>query len=798
MSRETRPIPGLFGGISQQIPAMRHPTQGEEQHNMLATVVDGLFLRPGTQATLFPMPNTGANEATVEGTNGNAFGHFFKTPDGALYVLALVNGNLMLYDAVSGDAQDVTFPDGRAYLNNAAPASGFSCLTLADYTFIVNNAVVPQTTTAVAPANPVNVAYVDVRTAVASKVYSISIGSTTATFTSSASPSQLEIAAGLRTALAAAFPSGYTFSVIGTTNVIKMVRTDGAPLTGVEAWDSWDTKTMLVVSDGAPTYADLPYRFEEGFTVTVNGTADSSDDPYYVRWDGSKWVETVKPGTRTTLDAATLPHQLVKTGATTWTFQRVANWGSRRVGDEETAPDPSFVGQPIRDVFFYRNRLGFLSGDSVALSRAGDYFEFYPRTATQVLDNDPIDLASPVGGVNYLSYATPFNQGLVVWSDASQQFSLVAGDILSPRNARLVPTTTFAMDPSVRPVALGNRAVFAEDVGVQTHLSAYRVAPDAATNFAVRLTEHVPRLLGQGQLTLAASTAAKYVAVLTPSDIRLFGYELDEAGEAYTQRCWSTHTLNAGGNSRGYTAKPVAAFWDASRLHLLLYRTSGLAEDPGGRYFVEVLDTSVGQTDGDLPYSLCLDRRLILAAPGSYDPVTDETAIQLPYTDQFLKAYECEPTRYPRPVPIRSRVTTGLVCTVRLPGDLTGSTVVFGVPYQGRYTFTEVLFRDSNGIPMQSARVRLIRYKVRLNKSANLEAVVVPRLRRGYVYPLGVGDLGDAEVPLGDPLLATEDGDVPVHADAAGTRVTLLCSGPLPCVVPYAEWVAEVTTNARR
>lgn len=795
MSLQSRPIPGLFGGISQQIPAMRHPTQCEAQHNMLATVVDGLYLRPGTQATPNPMPLTGANEASVAGSGGDAFAHFFEDPAGDLYVLVLVNGNLMLYDARTGLPETVSFPDGKSYLNAVEPTRGFACLTLADYTFVVNTFSEPAMDSgSTTPLNPTNVAYVDVRTAVASKTYSIQVNGVTGTFTSSSSPDQKAIAEGLRASLTTALGAGWTVTVIPTTNIVKIVKASGA-IGPVSAWDTWDTKTMTVVSDGVPTYADLPFRFETGFVVTVNGTADEASDPYYVLWDGTKWVETSKPGVATRLDASTMPHQLVRSGPG-WVFQRVPNWGERKVGDEDTAPVPSFVGTSIRDVFFYRNRLGFLAGDGIILSRAGEYFEFFAKTATQVLDNDAIDLASPVGGVNFTTWASPFNQGLVLWTDAAQQFSLVAGEIMSPKTARLVPTTTFTMDSRVRPAALGNRAVFAESAGTFTHLSAYRVAPDAATNYAVQVTEHVPRLVPAAPRQLVASTSAKMVAVLpreVGQPILTFRYELDEAGETYTQRCWATHTL------AGRAPLPIAGYWEENKLHLLVHRTDPLDEAPGGRFYVETLDVALDATDPGLDYALCLDRRFVSAPSGTYNASADTTTRTIPLHDSALQAWACSPGQHPVPVQVISVARSGLGGTVVLRGDQRTATLVMGCPYTGTYTFTEALLRDSNGIPMQNATIHLTAYLIRLDKSAGLLADVTPRLRRTFTYQLGVGSVTDAEdPPLGGFLRATEDARVPVRAKARDTKVTLRAPGPLRSVVPYAEWIGQVTMDSRR
>ena len=69
-------------------------------------------------------------------------------------------------------------------------------------------------------------------------------------------------------------------------------------------------------------------------------------------------------------------------------------WGERTVGDLVSAPDPSFIGNKINNVFFFRNRLGFLAGDNVILSRVSEFFNFFPETVISVLDSEPIDVAA--------------------------------------------------------------------------------------------------------------------------------------------------------------------------------------------------------------------------------------------------------------------------------------------------------------------------------------------------------------------------------------------------------------------
>ena len=129
------------------------------------------------------------------------------------------------------------------------------------------------------------------------------------------------------------------------------------------------------------------------------------------------WRETVKPALDDNFDTSTLPHLLIRTAdgnfrytpadGSTYTISGVTytvpKFNGRVAGDELSSPHPEFIGQKISDIFFFRNRLGFLSGDNVFMSRAGGFFDFHPETVTTVLDTDPIDVA-----VSHTKVATQF------------------------------------------------------------------------------------------------------------------------------------------------------------------------------------------------------------------------------------------------------------------------------------------------------------------------------------------------------------------------------------------------------
>ena len=75
---------------------------------------------------------------------------------------------------------------------------------------------------------------------------------------------------------------------------------------------------------------DLPRQSKHGFVVKVANSANDEDD-YYLKFfanngfDGEGvWEECVRPGDKTNFDASTMPLQLVRTNATTFTLSEVA------------------------------------------------------------------------------------------------------------------------------------------------------------------------------------------------------------------------------------------------------------------------------------------------------------------------------------------------------------------------------------------------------------------------------------------------------------------------------------------
>ncbi|KQW02214.1 hypothetical protein [Rhizobacter sp. Root1221] len=791
MSLLTRSFPGLFGGVSQQIPAMRHATQCAEQDNALATLVDGLYKRHGTRHE-FTLDST-HESMSVQGANGVGTVHTFKQA-GELYKLLLVNGDLMLYSMKTGASQMVEFPSGKSYLSVVDAERDFRCVSVADYTFVVNRRKEVSMLEATTSSNPTNVGYVYVKTSVPKHYFNVTVNMKSVSVYSGDSPTNAVIANALAAQINAADPT-FNAYVLANSNIVKVALPVGVPMQMVVS-DTWGNQCLSALHLGVDTFAQLPGHFESGYVISVNGTADSTEDSYYVRWDAqqARWIEAPKPGIRTTLDGGTMPHQLYPKGDGTWVFERRNDWGKRESGDESSNPDPSFVGTSINGTFFFRNRLGFLAGDSVILSRAGAYFNFFSTTATQVLDTDPIDLGSTSEEVESLEWAVAYNKTLLVWANGKRQFVLSAGDILSPSTAQLQPSTTFECDSTVRPLSLGNRVMFMARLGSNSQVNLYKVSEDTVTNTAEDLTEHCPKYVPASPRSVTASTTLKAAVVVpygTTQDLFIFQYATNDADQM-TQKAWCRVVFNDPGTSR-----ILSAHWESRKLYLMKHVVVTGDPMPGGRYVIETLDFEEQATDSQADFALRLDHRTL--APAEF--TGSATRLAVPYIAQGgLTVVKCvsgaEPVELTPTAYLIDSVNKRTLVDVQ--GNHQGATVYVGRKFNMRYTFTEVFMRDQQGVPVMHAAVKLARVMVRYVGTGWFNAKVTPALRQTYTYPFSGRTVGQPGQGASELALSSGDFSIPVQAKAAGTAVTIESDSWFPCKFPYAEWVGDVTMKASR
>ena len=162
MPRRTFRIPTLTGGVSQQPPATRLPTQCQESINAIASIAEGLKKRGPTEhlARLSAAP-----------TGSTIKHHTVDLSSTERYHVAIQDQFLRIWDIqdTADPSTDLTVLDNTglnadtsdfAYLSSSNPAEDLQLLTVSDYTLILNKSVTPALkATKVAKANPLAVVY---------------------------------------------------------------------------------------------------------------------------------------------------------------------------------------------------------------------------------------------------------------------------------------------------------------------------------------------------------------------------------------------------------------------------------------------------------------------------------------------------------------------------------------------------------------------------------------------------------------------------------------------------------------
>lgn len=740
----TQGIDSLINGVSQQPANMRLPSQCEVQTNCHTTIAAGLEKRP---------PSNHLAEI-ISGTLGTAFLGTINRDVDDRYDVVITNGGLQVFDAETGEEQTVSAPQGMSYLDTLHADTNIAMVTVADWTFIVNKGK-KVTRTAMSAGDGIG----------------------------GGGPLNIDAANYVvmnpNDTIADDLPYPYTFltTTIGVVQAFENLPGGASP-----------------AIPGLPSVGDLWH---------IAGNESNSFSGYWVVRAGAYWEETCSPVTGMyALNALTMPHALVHNSDGTFTFAPIW-WKPSKIGDFSSQPPPSFVNKEIADIFFIRNRLGFLSGENVILSCAGDFNNFWRNTATELLDSDVIDVSVTHTEVSNLNFAVPYVKDLILTSDQTQ-FVLTGDPTLTPSTASITPTTGYPVSEQVRPVLAGDSVYMVCDNGAYSQVREYYVAPYQQTNTADDITAHVPRYLPAGLTKLAASTNYEMLFALTPNQPNvLWVYKYFWKNEQEMQQCWGkwvfdsdTHILNM-------------QVLD-NYLHMVVKRNSGV--------FIEKINLQSGAIpeDGATGFQIYLDRQA--AMRGTYDSPSNTTQFILPYavisaehanvrlvtSGQFSTAQGAliDPATYA----ISTDGTTGYLL-VTVPGDYSGHNVYCGMTYTMDYQFSEQFVRKQythEAITTGSLLLRTI--SLFYTNTAYLQTSVdaygngnpdIETIIPSELSTFTGKTLGESQLLVGSPTFSSGIYQFQIYGRSTDALISIQNDSHLGCNIGSAEWEGFYTNRAR-
>lgn len=765
-------IKNLVSGISQQPPILRYPEQLEAQVNGFSTEASGLQKRPPSLHVAKIMQRQGNNKPLI---------HFIDRDDIEKYMVVFINGGVQVYDLL-GNEKEVVYDDDQDYLATDEPRYNLKVVTIADYTFIAN--ITKKVEIPDAPESNVwdtQGLLVNIKSGQYGRTYRIDIdGETKASY---------ETPDGSDKSHTTMIATDYIVGQLATQleakqyTVVKgssWLYIDKAGIASFNIYDGYNNQAAFGILRTTQKFTNLPVSAPDGFTVKIAGEEGSSTDDYYVAYsvEDEVWKETVRPGLINKFKNETMPHALVREADGSFHFKRL-EWSPREIGDEDSNPLPSFVDQTINNIFYHRNRLGFLSGENVILTRSADFFNFWMTSAIEVQDTDPIDLAVSDNKIATLYNAVPFDSDLILFSKDAQ-FSLEASNVLSPKDAYIPPPWThFGSSLKAEPVNAGRNIYFTAERSQYTTVREYFTAADNTdSKDAQDITSHCPNYIPNGVYKLIPSTIENILLFLTEGDENsIYVYKYLFIDGQRQQAAWSRWDFGA---------KIYGGVFMDSYLYIVVERNGWLC--------LEKISFTFNTKDFQEEfYRVLLDRKVLIdVTSASYRSVDDETKIDISavYGDTY------DPAATYSVVMDDGTYLQAENGVVTVPGNYQGTKAVVGINYLFKIVMSTIMVKtNDNGstIALNEGRLQLRQMWFNYADSGYFKVKV-----NDYEYINTQRILGTPSATLGEMPFATGTFKFPVQAENTKSVISLESDSPLPLSLVGAGWIGNYVRRSRK
>ena len=825
-------IPNLIQGASLQPDASRDPSQGDEQINGMSSLAEGLRKREGTECI----------KKVSTSSLGDVYMHQILRDSGEKYLVVIGKTSIKVFDLDGNEKTVNVATNAFNYLSSVVSAkTDIRAATIADFTFISNTKTSPALTSDTAPATArptTHEALVWLKAANYGQQLKVNVNGTEATVQTAVAPvvvsggtttenriNTADLAESVKTGL------GTISGVTITRNKSVLHFTSNSAIT-IAAQDARANADITCITSEVQAFTELPTVAPSGYQIKILGDPSNAFDNYHVEFvprtgagtfgEGS-WQECVSPGEKYKIDKDTMPHLLVRLAngqfyfgpadGTTQGGTVIPTWGERTCGDTDSAPNPSFIGFPIQDVFIYKNRLGFLADENIVLSRAKSFFDFFPETVTTLLDSDPIDLQASNTKVSILRYAIPYQDELIIFSDQIQFRFNAAETILTPSTAVITVLTQYEVDINCRPLPVAGTIVFAQANGVW---SSFR-------EFSVK---------GAGSALVAdASDLTSYVNSYIPSDV--FKLTSNDTGNSwfalssktgFTDRVYVYKYFYRNTGSGAERAQSSWSYWQLNGADTILQvlcveETLYLLAQYGNDVWLEKMPVADRLSDvSPSPYPFLLDRRVstttdtpaaIRVAAGSYNNATKQTTWTLPYTIiKETQAWSGFNTTTDGAVYLG---TASSGTSITAEGNWSTTPIYFGEVFDFTYRFTKFkLYKEIGGgkAPGNVERTQVRHAKLRYHQTNYFEIHVKAERRDTAVYKFDGTILRVRDSVLGNVLPATgydRDNDrffegvfrIPINSKGENCVVEIHNKTIHPCKFSTCEWVGLITSQAR-
>lgn len=754
-------IKTLYQGVSRQPDSVRLAGQVEEATNVLMSVVTGGFeTRPASRHV--------AENTFVTSAADKPWVYSYARDTAEKYIIVVKNGDLKIYDT-DGVEKTCTFPDGKTYLNTTDPSVTFSAATIADRTIIASNAVVPAMTASTYSESPAR-GLINCRTTNSATAYSISIDGSSVWTYSGAAKSATEIADNIVANIS--LPTGVTMTRDDLTLVLSKSTAFTLTQTGSD-----DTYGPLAIRQTVPKRTHLPASAPDGYLVNVGATIDGNASGYWSVFSTSTntWTEAADPGANNAFTASTMPHWLTRQANGTFVFEE-GSYVSRIAGDAVTSPEPDFIGFPINEIVFHRNRLAFVSGEHVTFSQSSNYFTFWSDFSTEALDSDSFSVTASSTSVNKLTNAHAFRKALFVSSDKNQ-FEVSGEEVLTPSKASIDLTTTYLAEPNCQPFNLGNTLYFAAKSGRDAVVYEYQYSDDTLSNKAADITLHALGYVPAPVVKMTGDPSSDMLFLISNKDrSRIYLYRMYIDGDKKAQSAW--HCWDYGGATTHVHWIEVIE----GDLYMLITR--------GSKTFLERSVLRYETSDEKHPYQVALDQQTNVT--GSYNAGTNLTTWTTPYPHGSAATVVLSTDFAVGQQGERLTVSYPSTTTITATGDYSAGASIIGVPFDQTVQLSKIYVREAanQAETITTGRYQLRRVQVNYQNTGNFNVNVTPRFRDPMSFNFSGRIIGAGENLVGTTAISgVGTFKIPVQTDAATAVLEIKNSTEKPMTITSIDFV---------
>jgi hypothetical protein len=319
MAAISQKIFSLIGGVSQQPDTIKSGSQLRVCDNYYPDTATGLTKRPGLR---------GISKLANAVADGTWFPIF--RDDQEKYIIQFSKaGALKIWSANNGlqQAVNAVAAESIAYATHTS-ADELQTLQINDYIFVLNRTkTVAAGTGTIAAQTPY--AFVSINTVAYSSTYAITLDSTTFSYATPATGSQLNVA-DIVNNLVNSINANANYVAQGIGNIIYVRRANNGDFSITARGGS--TGTSIDAYKGSVTsVAQLPKQFVNNLKIKVSGSAESGADDYWVIFKTSDntssgtgtWEETVGPGVVFDFNEETMPHVIIREANGTFTYRQL-------------------------------------------------------------------------------------------------------------------------------------------------------------------------------------------------------------------------------------------------------------------------------------------------------------------------------------------------------------------------------------------------------------------------------------------------------------------------------------------